>query len=152
MTPGMTRRAALRPAGLLAFPRISFAETGGSKLVYFSPETGKLVYVPDGQGNCIPDFSNVGYMGGGVSLPDVPVRLAVPADGGDATQRIQRAIDEVAALEIEESGFRGAVLIGRGVHQINSQLRIRASGAVLRGEGAARTGRCCSAPDGSSVH
>src|SRR6188768_2129718 len=80
-----------------------------SKLV--SPgKSGKLIYTPDGEGNTIPDFSNCGYMGGGVRLPDVPVRAEVVAESTDARQRIQDAIDRVSKLPLQRDGFRGAVL------------------------------------------
>jgi hypothetical protein len=35
---------------------------------------GRLVYVADSLGNKIPDFSNAGYKGGGVTIPYVPVK------------------------------------------------------------------------------
>jgi hypothetical protein len=38
---------------------------------------GKLVYVADSLGNKIPDFSNAGYKGGGVTIPYVPVKTTV---------------------------------------------------------------------------
>jgi hypothetical protein len=38
---------------------------------------GKLVYVADSLGNKIPDFSNAGYKGGGVTIPYVPVKAIV---------------------------------------------------------------------------
>ena len=41
--------------------------------VYPGP-AGRLVYVPDEQGNIIPDASHAGYRGGGVAIPTVPVR------------------------------------------------------------------------------
>ena len=39
-----------------------------TRLVYPGID-GKLVYVPDEQGNIIPDYSHAGYGGGGVALP-----------------------------------------------------------------------------------
>src|SRR5258707_4809109 len=60
----------------------------------------KLVYDTDARGNRIPDFSHAGYQGGGVAIPDAPVRVVVaPAKGEqDNTARIQAAIDYVAWL------------------------------------------------------
>lgn len=120
---------------------------------------GKLVYTPDERGNLIPDFSRCGYMGGGVKIPDVPVKLTLePRPGmpkelaeydpenpqaageGDDTQRIQEAIDEVSAMPLDKNGFRGAVLLKRGVYRTTATLRIKASGVVLRGEGQAKDG------------
>lgn len=130
-----TRRDTLRAAALFALSGDSLsAQSRTSSLVYPSPETGKLHYAADEHGNRIPDFSSAGYMGGGFALPDAPVQRFVPAETGDATERIQQAIDEVSAREIDERGLRGAVLLGRGAHEIHGRLCIRASGVVLRGE------------------
>ena len=72
---------------------------------------GTLIYTPDENGNSIPDFSHAGYMGGGVALPDVPVKQTVsPSGGADDTGLIQAAIDDVSSLPLE-NGFRGAVLL-----------------------------------------
>ena len=90
-------------------------------------KNGRLEYLPDEQGNVIPDFSCAGYAGGGVELPDVPVRATVRPEPGDATARIQAAIDRVAAAG-------GAVLLPRGRYEIAGTLRIAAGGIVLRGE------------------
>src|SRR5262249_45651601 len=76
--------------------------------------SGHLVYVPDAQGNIIPDFSNVGYQGGIVPLPgeggtlDVPVRATVKPQPGPADARIQAAINFVSRLPAVATGFRGA--------------------------------------------
>ena len=35
--------------------------------------SGRLVYAEDEHGNRIPDFSNCGYKGGGVEIPEVYV-------------------------------------------------------------------------------
>lgn len=122
-------------------------------------EDGKLQYIPDERGNLIPDFSRAGYMGGGVKLPDVPVKITLkPRQGmarelaeydpehpeaageGDDYQRIQQAINEVSAMPLDKNGFRGAVLLKRGVYRITNTLSIKASGVVLRGEGQAKDG------------
>jgi hypothetical protein len=96
---------------------------------------GRLSYVPYDNGDTIPDFSTAGYRGGGVALPQVPVRATVaPADGDDGT-RIQAAIDAVSALPRGSDGFRGAVLLKAGTYEIADAVKIAASGVVLRGEG-----------------
>ncbi len=97
---------------------------------------GRLTYRADERGNTIPDFSRAGYGGGGVALPVLPVvRTLAPAPSGDDGERIQQALDEVGALPPDARGFRGAVLLQRGVYRVAGQLRVRASGVVLRGEG-----------------
>ena len=99
---------------------------------------GRLVYRPDDRGNRVPDYSSSGYRGGGVSIPDVPVRVVVePTPAGvDATATIQAAIDRVAGLESDRNGHRGAVLLRNGRHLVAGRLRIAAAGVVLRGGGA----------------
>ena len=112
-----------------------------SKLV-FPGKDGKLQYAPDEQGDTIPDFSNCGYMGGGVAIPDVPVKVTLNPEKGakDDTQRIQAAIDEVAKQTADQNGIRGAVLLTKGTYRINGQLKITTGGIVLRGEGDAEKG------------
>lgn len=106
-----------------------------------SLQDGSLVYnkyANRGQTNLvnqIPDFSNAGYKGGGVKIPDLPVAETVMAAQGDCRQLIQDAIDRVSALAPDANGFRGAILLKAGVYQVEGSLEIRASGVVLRGEG-----------------
>ena len=110
-----------------------------SKLVY-PRRDGKLVYVADENGNTIPDFSNCGYMGGGVRLPIVPERAAVTPVQGDAAAIVQAAIDRVSKMPADKDGFRGAVLVKKGVYNIGQPLQIATSGVVLRGEGQDQNG------------
>lgn len=99
--------------------------------------TGRLIYVPDAEGDRILDFSDVGYRGSGTALvPDnVPTQITLSPIAGDNTAHIQAAIDQVSALPIGADGYRGAVLLQAGSYNIDSQLEIRASGVVLRGVG-----------------
>jgi hypothetical protein len=104
-----------------------------SKLVY-PGKNGRLIYVPDEKGNTIPDFSNCGYMGGGVEPPKIRVAASVkPGNNNDAVA-IQSAIDTVSTLSPDKNGFRGAVLLKRGTYKIGEPIRISTSGVVLRGE------------------
>ncbi|MGB7156797.1 MAG: DUF6298 domain-containing protein [Tepidisphaeraceae bacterium] len=96
---------------------------------------GRLVYATDDQGNRVIDFSHCGYMGGDVEIPIAPVRIVVPPKDGDATVRIQTAIDHVASLPVDERGIRGAVLLQRGRYDVAGALRINVAGVVLRGSG-----------------
>src|SRR5436190_18145787 len=98
-------------------------------------DKGKLIYTPDPQGNRIPDFSYCGYMASEKPIPTVPVKVVVPVAKGDATLRIQSALDYVASLPLDANGFRGAVLLQKGNYEVLGQLRIAASGVVLRGSG-----------------
>ncbi|OQP59816.1 DUF6298 domain-containing protein [Niastella populi] len=96
---------------------------------------GRLNYVPDSLGNRIPDFSFCGYSAGDEAIPDAPVRVVVPVKAGDATVRIQAALDYVASLPLDKDNLRGAVLLQPGRYDVAGQLIIRASGVVLRGSG-----------------
>ncbi len=98
-------------------------------------ERGKIIYTPDSLGNNIPDFSYCGYKASQQSIPVVEVKVVVPVAKGDATLRIQSALDYVAGLPIDANGFRGAVLLQKGPYEVFGQLRITASGVVLRGSG-----------------
>jgi hypothetical protein len=116
---GAARSQDLRPTASLVYP--------GSD--------GKLVYIADSLGNKIPDFSNAGYKGGGVPIPFVAIKETVWPVRGDNSANIQAAIDKVSALPLDESGFRGAVLLKMGTYEIEKPITIAASGVVLRGEG-----------------
>src|SRR2546423_812276 len=82
--------------------------------------TGTDAELPQG----IPDFSHCGYMGGGVPIPDAPVRVVVPRAEGDNTARIQAAIDDLAALSPDDRGIRGAVLLQKGRYDVNGGLGV----------------------------
>jgi hypothetical protein len=104
-----------------------------SRWVY-PDSTGKLVYRPLKTGDRIIDFSYAGYGGGGVALPNFPVKKTVAPSGQDDTAAIQSAIDEVSKLPLLH-GIRGAVLLTSGHFHCNSTLKITADGIVLRGSG-----------------
>lgn len=101
---------------------------------------GKLVYAADERGNRIPDFSNCGYTGADRDIPDVPAVVRVAPIEGDDTASIQEAIDKVSTQPMGDNGFRGAVELASGEFEINGQLKITASGVVLRGAGAGQGG------------
>ncbi|WP_343701468.1 hypothetical protein [Chitinophaga sp.] len=101
--------------------------------------TGALEYVPDAQGNTIPDFSRVGYYYGDKPLPGIAVVKTISPTGTDNDQQhIQAAIDEVAKRTPDANGFRGALLLKKGTYHIPDRIRINTSGIVLRGEAGAR--------------
>lgn len=113
----------------------SSAGNWNSSILYKGPD-GSLIYHSDEDGNRIPDFSHAGYRGGGVPLPDVPVKITLdPSSSGDDTQQIQQALDDVGAMQLDENGHRGAVLLNPGTYRITSRIRIQQSGVVLRGSG-----------------
>ena len=105
-----------------------------SQWVYAAGD-GPLRYGADARGNRIMDFSHAGYKGGGVRLPEVRVVRRIASSAGDATMRVQAAIDEASALGPDADGFRGAVLLGPGTFEVEGTLRLTAGGVVLRGSG-----------------
>src|SRR6478672_11315918 len=94
----MTVSMPLLFAAMLVSVRPAAAAT--SEWVHPGPD-GKLVYKTTQAGDRIMDFSHAGYMGGGVALPDVPVKRTVKPTGGADADAIQGAIDEVAAMPLE---------------------------------------------------
>ncbi|GAB3996953.1 DUF6298 domain-containing protein [Spirosoma daeguense] len=124
---------------LFAFLRIEETYAQKNKPVPPKPvalgKDGRLTYTPDERGNRIPDFSYCGYKAGEQTIPNVAIKVVVPARKGDATRRIQAAIDYVASLPVDKDGFRGAVLLEKGTHEVAGSLRITASGVVLQGSG-----------------
>ena len=138
----MSRRSILQLAMAPALlPQTSAAQDldPTTSKVYPGP-AGRLVYVPDDQGNTIHDASHAGYRGGGVAIPTVPARETIWPVVGDNSAHIQAAIDRVSARPLDAGGFRGAVLLRAGYYRITAPLTIRASGVVLRGEGMGDTG------------
>ena len=89
----------------------------------------------DDIGSIAIDFSHCGYSASSERLPNVEARLFVNHVQGDATALLQAAIDHLATLPQDDQGFRGALLLDNGDFEIAGQLKIRASGIVLRGSG-----------------
>jgi hypothetical protein len=102
-------------------------------------DDGKLTYQTTSKGDRIADYSHAGYGGGGVKLPDIPIKKEVSPSGGDDTAAIQSAIDEVAALPLE-NGFCGAVLLKAGIFHCSQPIKLSLSGVVLRGSGSGKDG------------
>ena len=96
---------------------------------------GNLIYTPDSKGNVIPDFSAVGFMNGEAPIPTIGVVLTVNPVTGDNLANVQNAINQVAAMPVNASGYRGTILFTAGTYNISDTVTISASGIVLRGEG-----------------
>lgn len=96
---------------------------------------GNLLYTPDENGNIIPDFSYVGYQQSEQEIPDIDVVMSISPITGDNTAHIQSAINQVAAMPLNENGFRGALLLNAGTYSVSGQIIIEDSGVVLRGVG-----------------
>lgn len=111
---------------------VNYAQT--SSLVSMG-SNGNLVYTPDVRGNVIPDFSGVGFMNGEAPTPTIGVVLTVNPVAGDNLANVQNAINQVAAMPIDASGYRGTILFTAGNYNISNTITISASGIVLRGVG-----------------
>ncbi|WP_448702377.1 hypothetical protein ACFGVR_08495 [Mucilaginibacter sp. AW1-3] len=118
----------------------NYTDSWQSKLVTLNTDNS-LTYHQDEEGNTLPDFSRVGYHEGDEPIPDIPVVKTVeaPADG-NGQQLIQDAITEVAKLKPGANGFRGAILLKKGIYKVADSLRISTGGIVLRGEGSDKNG------------
>ncbi|MDR2907672.1 MAG: DUF6298 domain-containing protein [Bacteroidales bacterium] len=95
----------------------------------------KLEYRTFENGDRIPDYSFCGFLASEQPIPLIPTKVTVAVQDGDATARIQRAIDYVSSLSMDTAGFRGAVQLQKGVYRLNGSLRIEASGVIVRGSG-----------------
>ena len=116
-------------------PFVAFPQQATNTLSIVIDSENKLSYHVDERGNRVPDFSYCGYMASESPVPNVPVEVVVPLLEGDATSRIQAAIDYVSSLPLNETGFRGTVLLKEGKYEVHGSLIIQASGVVLRGLG-----------------
>jgi len=112
---------------------IGFIQALSAQSFSLQVKDNAITYTQDAKGNRILDFSYCGYKSSEQNIPDVKNVIFVPAQDGDASEIIQRAINYVSALKPDRSGFRGAVLLDKGVFKLNKSLWIRTSGVVLRG-------------------
>ncbi len=128
--------------GLLLLTTNSFAQKAKptKPLPPVAAINNKLVYTPDPLGNRIPDFSYCGYKASEQPIPNIEIKWVVPIEKADATARIQAAMDIVSNMPLDKNGFRGAILLQKGRYEVLGQLKIKASGIVLRGSGAGENG------------
>lgn len=93
ITPGLSTLIDSTPAAI-------------SQWVSPGPE-GKLTYKTTERGDKIMDFSQAGYKGGGVAIPNPPVKITLSPSPGDNTGAIQQAIDQVSKMPMQ-NGSRGS--------------------------------------------
>lgn len=101
---------------------------------------GKLERIADAKGNQIPDFSYAGYKASSAAIPNVVIKVFVPHIDGDATKTIQSAIDYVAKFKSDATGFKGTILLDKGIFKVSGEINIKESGIVLRGSGSENNG------------
>ena len=90
------------PVSFVCFAAFNFCKaqsSAKSQWVYLNAE-GKLTYKALDKGDKIMDFSHAGYMGGGVIIPSVPVKITLSPSPGDNTDAIQKTIDEVSKMKM----------------------------------------------------
>lgn len=121
---------------ILVFPflKSQILETNKAKL----DGSGCLTYEADINQNRIPDFSNAGYKGGGIAIPEIALAQTISPISGDNTAHIQAAIDAVGAMSLNSEGFRGTVFLNPGVYEISGTINIDHSGVILKGSGDGR--------------
>ncbi len=122
---------------IVLLQRITYAQT--SSLVSMG-SNGNLIYTPDNKGNVVPDFSAVGYLNGESPIPTIGVVLTINPVVGDNLANVQNAINQVAAMPVDASGYRGTILFTAGTYNLSDTVTISASGIVLRGAGFNGTG------------
>jgi len=129
------KRLFINTIALLSMPAILFAQQKPQSQWVYADSNGKLFYKTTAKGDRIMDFSHAGYMGGGVALPNVPVKKTVkPSGGADDLQLIQAAINEVATMPLV-NGFRGAIQLSAGSYTCSGPITISVNGVVLKGSG-----------------
>ena len=128
-------RLLLQVACGLALAALALPAPAGTNLSawVFPGASGRLHRQPDALGNRLLDYNTVGYQGGGVPIPDVPVRVTISPVAGDNTANIQDAINAVKVLPQDTNGFRGAVMLAAGEYPCAGTITINARGIVLRG-------------------
>ena len=94
-----------------------------------------LSYTRDNEGNMIPDFSYAGYKNGNEEIPDIIAVDTLWPISGDNTAHIQQAIDQLASLPLDTTGFRGAIYLNPGIYEIHGTIMVNKQGIVLRGAG-----------------
>ena len=117
---------------LLGLLSIGFAQSHAQTFA-LQVKDDRITYLNDEFGNRILDFSTCGYQASEQDIPSVRNVVFVSWKPGDNTTRIQHAIDYVASLPPDISGFRGAVLLDKGEFSLSGSIRIATSGIVLRG-------------------
>lgn len=118
---------------LLIFLFIVSAAICDAQVTSMNLKDGSITYGRDSRGNRVLDYSYCGYHNSDKAIPNVKNSVFISWKAGDNTKRIQKAIDYVSSLPIGKDGFRGTVLLDKGLFEISSSIRINSSGVVLRG-------------------
>ncbi len=126
---------------LIGFINCGLSSLAAEELpVKYNRESDQLEYHKDTLGNQVPDFSYCGYKASNEAIPNVPTKVFVSWKKGDATHRIQKAIDYLSQKPLDENGFRGAILLDKGEFKLEGRLRISKAGIIIRGSSAGKEG------------
>jgi hypothetical protein len=136
----------IRPRGATAFCRRLFLTAFAASMCFLTPlpawqsskvvtVNGQLTYPEDGEGNRIPDFSNAGYRGGDVEIPNI-TRIAATIPAGSSLAQINSII---TSANVSASN-PGVVLMEAGTYSISGTINVNKPGLVLRGAGDGRSG------------
>ena len=99
-----------------------------------------LLVIPSAAQQVPMDYSYCGYHRSESLIPAARVVTYVQPSGSDDSRTLQAAIDYVSQQKADQqTGLRGAVLLGEGTFLLSEPLRIRTSGVVLRGSGRDKT-------------
>ena len=112
----------------------SHAQQISTKYVQLNQD-GSLSYTPDEFGNTLIDHGMAGYRQGLQDIPNVATKITLDPGSGDRTADIQAAIDQIAGMQPDGNGHRGALLLRAGTYELSGVLYIKQSGIVIRGEG-----------------
>jgi hypothetical protein len=110
MSTDVSRRRILRMAAapaLLARQDLQVRDMAPTVSRVYPGTDGKLVYVPDDQGNIIHDASHAGYGGGGVAIPTVPVKETIWPVAGETAMAPDREGNAARPASGARPPFRG---------------------------------------------
>jgi len=88
-----TLLAAVVVAALVLWCVADASSAGRPRRLLAVGRNGKVVYGADAQGNCIPDLSHCGYMGGGAAIPDAPVKRTLAPVADREVPGLPRSLD-----------------------------------------------------------
>ncbi|MDQ8203601.1 choice-of-anchor D domain-containing protein [Pelagicoccus sp. SDUM812003] len=133
------------------FVSSSFYSNAEAAHTYMEVSNGTLSFPSDQNGYKIPDFSYAGYENSNKDLPEYGVhyqaKVTLNNPSGNETWRVQNAVDQVAAMGLNQYGYRGAVVLGPGTWDVDT-IEIKKSGIVIRGAGEGSTIIESHVPDG----
>lgn len=126
----------VKASSFLLLMVLSFSVLAQKKVPAPSPvfmQNGRLNYTPDALGNRVIDFSVCGYHSSEQDITSPAVVVLLEPGKQDDGKLIQTAIDRVAAMPLDQNGFRGTILLSAGTYHLSSNITITASGIVLAG-------------------